>query len=361
MNDTILVTGGAGFIGSNFVLSWMTSSRAAVVNLDLLTYAGNAANLASVEADPRYTFAHGDICNAELVASLLRKHRPRAIVHFAAESHVDRSIVSPEAFVRTNVMGTFALLEQARVYRAELDEGDRAAFRFLHVSTDEVYGTLGPNDPAFSETTPYAPNSPYAASKAGSDHLARAYFHTFGLPVLTTNCSNNYGPFQFPEKLIPLMILNALEGKPLPVYGDGKNVRDWLFVEDHCAAIRSVLESGRPGETYNVGGNSERANIDVVTAICDLVDEMRPQAGAASRRGLITYVQDRPGHDRRYAIDASKITRELHWKPAEQFEGGLRKTVRWYLENSEWVKSVRTGAYRDWIAKNYAERGTVRD
>jgi dTDP-glucose 4,6-dehydratase len=339
----------------------MTSSRAAVVNLDLLTYAGNAANLASVEADPRYTFVHGDICNAELVASLLCKHRPRAIVHFAAESHVDRSIVSPEAFVRTNVMGTFALLEQARVYRAELDEGDRAAFRFLHVSTDEVYGTLGPNDPAFSETTPYAPNSPYAASKAGSDHLARAYFHTFGLPVLTTNCSNNYGPFQFPEKLIPLMILNALEGKPLPVYGDGKNVRDWLFVEDHCAAIRSVLESGRPGETYNVGGNSERANIDVVTAICDLVDEMRPQAGAAPRRGLITYVQDRPGHDRRYAIDASKITRELHWKPAERFEGGLRKTVRWYLENSEWVKSVRTGAYRDWMVKNYAERGTVRD
>ena len=361
MSDTILVTGGAGFIGSNFVLSWMKSSRAAVVNLDLLTYAGNAANLASVEADPRYTFVRGDICNAELVASLLCKHRPRAIVHFAAESHVDRSIVSPEAFVRTNVMGTFALLEQARVYRAELDEGDRAAFRFLHVSTDEVYGTLGPNDPAFSETTPYAPNSPYAASKAGSDHLARAYFHTFGLPVLTTNCSNNYGPFQFPEKLIPLMILNALEGKPLPVYGDGKNVRDWLFVEDHCAAIRSVLESGRPGETYNVGGNSERANIDVVTAICDLVDEMRPQAGAAPRRGLITYVQDRPGHDRRYAIDASKITRKLHWKPAAQFEGGLRKTVRWYLENSEWVKSVRTGAYRDWMVKNYAERGTVRD
>jgi len=357
MNDTILVTGGAGFIGSNFVLSWMTSSRAAVVNLDLLTYAGNAANLASVEADPRYTFAHGDICDAELVASLLRKHRPRAIVHFAAESHVDRSIVSPEAFVRTNVMGTFALLEQARVYRAELDEGDRAAFRFLHVSTDEVYGTLGPNDPAFSETTPYAPNSPYAASKAGSDHLARAYFHTFGLPVLTTNCSNNYGPFQFPEKLIPLMILNALEGKPLPVYGDGKNVRDWLFVEDHCAAIRQVLENGRPGETYNVGGNSERANIDVVTTICNLVDEMRPQVGAAPRRGLITYVQDRPGHDRRYAIDASKITRELGWMPDEQFETGLRKTVRWYLENSEWVSNVRTGAYRDWIAKNYAERG----
>ena len=361
MNDTILVTGGAGFIGSNFVLTWMKAGSAAVVNLDLLTYAGNAANLASVEADPHYTFVHGDICDAELVGSLLRKHRPRAIVHFAAESHVDRSIVSPEAFIRTNVMGTFTLVEQARAYCAELDEGGRAAFRFLHVSTDEVYGTLGPNDPAFSEITPYAPNSPYAASKAGSDHLVRAYFHTFGLPVLTTNCSNNYGPFQFPEKLIPLMILNALEGKPLPVYGDGKNERDWLFVEDHCAAIRRVLESGRPGETYNVGGNSERANIDVVTAICDLVDEMRPQAGAAPRRGLITYVQDRPGHDRRYTIDANKITRELNWKPAEQFESGLRKTVRWYLENTEWVNSVRTGAYREWLTKNYAERGEYRD
>jgi dTDP-glucose 4,6-dehydratase len=359
INDTILVTGGAGFIGSNFILAWMKASSAAVVNLDLLTYAGNAANLASVEADPRYTFVHGDICNAELVGSLLRKHRPRAILHFAAESHVDRSIVAPEAFVRTNVMGTFVLLEQARAYCAELDEGGRAAFRFLHVSTDEVYGTLGPDDPAFSETTSYSPNSPYAASKAGSDHLARAYFHTFGLPVLTTNCSNNYGPFQFPEKLIPLVILNALDGKPLPVYGDGKNVRDWLFVEDHCAAIRRVLESGHPGETYNVGGNSERANIDVVAAICDLVDEMRPRAGAAPRRKLITYVQDRPGHDRRYAIDASKVTRELTWKPAEQFEGGLRKTVRWYLENSEWVNGVRTGAYREWLTKNYSERAEI--
>jgi dTDP-glucose 4,6-dehydratase len=256
-------------------------------------------------------------------------------------------------------MGTFTLLEQARTYWSELDESERAGFRFLHVSTDEVYGTLGPNDPAFSETTAYAPNSPYAASKAGSDHLARAYFHTYGLPVLTTNCSNNYGPFQFPEKLIPLMILNALEGKPLPVYGDGKNVRDWLFVEDHCAAVRTVLRNGIPGETYNVGGNSERANIDVVGMICDLVDEMRPQAGAAARRRLITYVQDRPGHDRRYAIDASKITRELNWKPAEQFESGLRKTVRWYLENDEWVNSVRTGAYREWLTKNYAERGEV--
>jgi dTDP-glucose 4,6-dehydratase len=354
--DTILVTGGAGFIGSNFVLTWMQAAGSPVVNLDLLTYAGNASNLAPIEGDTRYVAVRGDICDAELVGSLLRKHRPRAVVHFAAESHVDRSIVSPEAFIRTNVLGTFTLLEQARVYWAGLSDEDRKAFRFLHVSTDEVYGTLGPSDPAFCETTAYAPNSPYAASKAGSDHLARAYFHTFGMPVLTTNCSNNYGPYQFPEKLIPLMILNALEGKPLPVYGDGKNVRDWLFVEDHCAAIRAVLERGRPGETYNVGGNSERANIDVVKAICDLVDEMRPGPGR-SRRTLITYVADRPGHDRRYAIDARKIAHELGWKPSEGFEGGLRKTVRWYLENSEWVNSVRTGAYRDWIAQNYAERG----
>jgi len=358
-NETILVTGGAGFIGSNFVLCWMKSGGGHMVNLDLLTYAGNAANLAPLEQDERYTFVRGDICDAELVGSLLRKHQPRAIVDFAAESHVDRSIVSPEGFIRTNVMGTFTLLEQARVYWTGLDEDDRAKFRFLHVSTDEVYGTLGPSDPAFSEETAYAPNSPYAASKAGSDHLARAYFHTFKLPVLTTNCSNNYGPYQFPEKLIPLMILNALEGKPLPVYGDGKNVRDWLFVEDHCAAIRAVLERGRLGETYNIGGNSEKANIDVVTAICDLVDEMRSGPGAAPRRGLITYVQDRPGHDRRYAIDARKISRELGWEPGEKFESGLRKTVRWYLDNAEWVNCVRTGAYRDWIAKNYAERAAL--
>jgi dTDP-glucose 4,6-dehydratase len=358
-NETILVTGGAGFIGSNFVLSWMKAAQAGVVNLDLLTYAGNAANLAPLKGDPRYTFVRGDICDAELVGSLLRKYQPRAVVHFAAESHVDRSIVSPEAFILTNVHGTFVLLEQARAYWTALSEADRAAFRFLHVSTDEVYGTLGPDDAAFSETTAYAPNSPYAASKAGSDHLARAYFHTFGLPVLTTNCSNNYGPFQFPEKLIPLMILNALEGKPLPVYGDGKNVRDWLFVDDHCAAIRAVLASGRPGETYNIGGNSERANIDVVTAICEILDELSPRENAAPRSGLITYVQDRPGHDRRYAIDARKIARELAWQPAEGFEGGLRKTVRWYLEHSDWVNSVRTGAYRDWIAKNYAERAEL--
>ena len=359
MKETILVTGGAGFIGSNFVLNWMKAGAGNVVNLDLLTYAGNPANLASLAGDERYTFVRGDICDAELVGSLLRKYEPRAIVHFAAESHVDRSIVSPEGFVRTNVMGTFTLLEQARVYWNGLGEGDRAAFRFLHVSTDEVYGTLGPNDAAFCEETAYAPNSPYAASKAGSDHLARAYFHTFKLPVLTTNCSNNYGPFQFPEKLIPLVILNALEGKQLPVYGDGKNVRDWLFVEDHCTAIRAVLKNGRLGETYNIGGNSERTNIDVVMAICEIVDELRPRAGASPRRELITFVKDRPGHDRRYAIDAQKIANELGWKPAEAFENGLRKTVRWYLENGDWVESVRTGAYRDWITKNYAERAAL--
>ncbi len=365
VSDTILVTGGAGFIGSNFVLSWMraagspvVNSAAAVVNLDLLTYAGNAANLAALAGDQRHIFVRGDICDADLVRSLLSEHRPRAVVHFAAESHVDRSIVSPEAFIRTNVQGTFRLLEQAREYWAGLSEEGKKSFRFLHVSTDEVYGTLGPDDAAFCETTAYAPNSPYAASKAGSDHLARAYFHTFGLPVVTTNCSNHYGPYQFPEKLIPLMILNALEGKPLPVYGDGKNVRDWLFVEDHCAAIRVVLERGRRGETYNIGGNSERANIDVVTTICDLVDEMRPGPGRP-RRSLITYVADRPGHDRRYAIDARKIARELGWKPGEGFESGLRKTVKWYLENGAWVDGVRTGAYRDWLEKNYAERERV--
>ena len=356
-HDTVLVTGGAGFIGSNFVLSWLQATGSSVVNLDLLTYAGNPANLASLQPDPRYRFVRGDICDSATVGAILEKHRPRAIIHFAAESHVDRSIVSPEAFIRTNVQGTFTLLERARSYWTELDEAERAGFRFLHVSTDEVYGSLGKDDPAFSETTAYAPNSPYAASKAASDHLARAYCHTFGLPVLTTNCSNNYGPFQFPEKLIPLVILNALEGKPLPVYGDGMNVRDWLFVEDHCAAIRTVLRSGRVGETYNIGGNSERTNIDVVSTICDLVDEMRPESSAgASRRRLIAFVKDRPGHDRRYAIDATKISRELGWKPAEEFESGLRKTVRWYLDNTTWVDSVRTGAYRDWIAQNYSER-----
>jgi dTDP-glucose 4,6-dehydratase len=355
MQDVILITGGAGFIGSNFIFNWLTAERSCVVNLDLLTYAGNPINLSSLNGDPRYILVPGDICDADLVCTLLRKHRPRAIVHFAAESHVDRSIASPGALFRTNVQGTFALLEQARTYWSELNRSDRNVFRFLHVSTDEVYGSLGADDPAFSETTAYAPNSPYA-SKAASDHLARAYCQTWGLPVLTTNCSSNYGPFQFPEKLIPLMILNALEGKPLPVYGDGKSVRDWLFVDDHCAAIRAVLRDGRIGETYNIGGNSERTNIEVVTAICDLVDEMRPRAASAQRRALITQVEDRPGHDRRYAVDALKIRRELGWHPSGHFESGLRKTVRWYLNSPSWVDSVRSGAYLDWITQNYSER-----
>ena len=356
IQDTILVTGGAGFIGCNFVLGWVRTVGTPVVNLDLLTYAGNASSLDALRGNPAHYLVHGDIGDAQRVSSLLREHRPRAIVHFAAESHVDRSIVAPDAFIRTNVHGTFTLLEQAKGYWTGLDEQDRRSFRFLHVSTDEVYGSLGPKDPPFSETTPYAPNSPYAASKAASDHLVRAYHHTFGLPVLTTNCSNNYGPFQFPEKLIPLMILNALEGKPLPVYGDGGNVRDWLFVEDHCAAIRTVLERGRVGETYNIGGNSERKNLDVVHTICDLVDEMRPDPAGGSRRRLLSFVTDRPGHDRRYAIDASKIERELGWKPAEAFESGLRRTVRWYLDHPAWVDDVRSGAYRQWIEQNYAER-----
>jgi dTDP-glucose 4,6-dehydratase len=356
MQDSILVTGGAGFIGSNFVLSWIETQKSPVINLDLLSYAGNPENLSTLEDEDRHQLVRGDIGDAAFVASLLLTHQPRAIVHFAAESHVDRSIASPEAFIRTNVLGTFTLLDQAKTYWLGLSDADKQAFRFLHVSTDEVYGTLGPDDPAFCETTPYAPNSPYAASKAASDHLVRAYHHTWGFPSLTTNCSNNYGPFQFPEKLIPLMILNALEGKPLPVYGDGLNVRDWLFVEDHCSAIRAVLENGRIGQTYNIGGNSERANIEVVTTICDLVDEMHPRAGAASRRELITYVKDRPGHDRRYAIDARKLATELAWQPSAEFESGLRKTVRWYLDNSAWVENVRTGAYLEWINKNYAER-----
>ena len=355
--QAVLITGGAGFIGSNFVLQiFAANADVRVCNLDLLTYAGNPENLASIANDPRYNLTRGDICDSALVRTLLAEFQPDAIVHFAAESHVDRSITGPDAFVRTNVQGTFTLLEEARRYWSALEEDARRRFRFLHVSTDEVYGTLGPDDPAFSETTPYAPNSPYAASKAASDHFARAYFHTYGMPVLTTNCSNNYGPFQFPEKLIPLVILNALEGKPLPVYGDGQNVRDWLFVEDHCAAIRAVLERGRPGETYNIGGNSERKNLDVVTAICDLVDELRPNPSIGPRRKLITFVKDRPGHDRRYAINANKIASELDWRPAQPFESGLRKTVAWYLENDAWVQSVRTGAYLEWIRKNYGER-----
>ncbi|HEX3663287.1 MAG TPA: dTDP-glucose 4,6-dehydratase [Acidobacteriaceae bacterium] len=357
MNDTILITGGAGFIGSNFALQWLKHVGSPVVNLDRLTYAGNPKNLDSIQRDTRHLLVHGDICDAELIGTVLREHRPRALVHFAAESHVDRSIVAPDAFIRTNVEGTFTLLERVKSYWTGLDDAEKRAFRFLHVSTDEVYGSLGPNDPAFAETTPYAPNSPYAASKAASDHLVRAYHHTFGLPVLTTNCSNNYGPFQFPEKLIPLMILNALEGKPLPVYGDGANVRDWLFVEDHCTAIRTVLERGRVGETYNIGGNSEKKNLDVVHTICDLVDEMT-HGTPGTRRKLITYVKDRPGHDRRYAIDATKITQELDWRPDEQFESGLRRTVRWYLDNLDWVENVRTGGYLQWIEQNYGERLT---
>lgn len=353
--NRVLVTGGAGFIGSNFVQQWIDGGGSAVT-VDLLTYAGNRANLSALDAHPHHAFVHADICDAEAMAEVFREYRPNAIVHFAAESHVDRSIVDPGAFIRTNVQGTLTLLQQSRAFWAELDQPQRKAFRFLHVSTDEVYGSLKPEDPAFSETTPYAPNSPYAASKAGSDHLVRAYFHTYGLPVLTTNCSNNYGPYQFPEKLIPLVVLNALEGKPLPVYGDGQNVRDWLFVGDHCSAIRTVLAQGRPGETYNIGGNSERANLDVVNTICTLLDEISPNAAIGDRRGLIQFVPDRPGHDRRYAIDASKIARELGWQPTVSFEEGLRKTVQWYLDNTGWVENVRTGAYRDWIRQNYHER-----
>ena len=352
MKDQILVTGGAGFIGSNFVLQQLQNESLSIINLDKLTYAGNLRNLESVEGSRRYEFVQGDIGDRELVRQLLRKHRPQAIVHFAAESHVDRSIRGPEEFIQTNINGTFTLLEESRAHWVELSGDERNQFRFLHVSTDEVYGSLAPKDAPFSETTPYAPNSPYAASKAASDHLVRAYQHTYGLPTLTTNCSNNYGRFQFPEKLIPLMILNARDGKPLPVYGDGKNVRDWLYVEDHCEAIATVLRLGKPGETYNIGGWNEKPNIEIVQSICDLVDEMSPRPG--SRRELITYVKDRPGHDRRYAMDAGKIERELGWKPKETFETGLRKTVRWYLENEAWVRDVTSGAYRQWIATHYS-------
>ncbi len=350
----ILATGGAGFIGSNFVLDWLREGGEPVVNLDLLTYAGNPGNLSHLDGDARHRLVVGDIGDGALVRSLLREHRPRAVVHFAAESHVDRSIVDPGAFLKTNIEGTYRLLEAARGYWSSLEGAEREQFRFLHVSTDEVYGSLGPGDPAFTEQTPYAPNSPYAASKAASDHLVRAYHHTYGLPTLTTNCSNNYGPFQFPEKLIPLMILNALDGKPLPVYGDGRNVRDWLYVGDHCRAIRVVLERGKPGEVYNIGGASERANLDVVHGICDILDELRPSA--RPRRELIRFVTDRPGHDRRYAIDARKIERELGWTPSVRFEQGIRETVEWYLANLPWVEDVRTGAYLEWIEANYAER-----
>ncbi len=353
MQDTILITGGAGFIGSNFILQLLGRGSSSIINLDKLTYAGNLRNLQTVAREPRYEFVHGDIADRALVRDLFERRQPRAVVHFAAESHVDRSIRGPDDFLRTNVDGTFALLEEARAYWAELPEPDKSNFRFLHVSTDEVYGSLGPTDPAFSETTAYAPNSPYAASKAASDHFVRAYHHTYGLPAVTTNCSNNYGRFQFPEKLIPLMILNARDGKPLPVYGDGQNVRDWLYVEDHCEAIAAVLARGKSGETYNIGGCNEQRNIDIVQTICDIVDEVAGRA-AAPRRSLITFVKDRPGHDRRYAMNASKIQRELGWHPRETFVSGLRKTVRWYLENEDWVRDVTSGAYRDWIATHYA-------
>ena len=351
----ILVTGGAGFIGSNFVLDWLAQSEEGVVNLDALTYAGNLRNLESLQGDRRHVFVHGDIGDRPLVDRLLQEHRPRAIVHFAAESHVDRSIHGPGEFMRTNVQGTFTLLEAARGHWSALPQAERSAFRFLHVSTDEVYGSLVPGAPAFTEQHPYEPNSPYSASKAASDHLVRAWHHTYGLPVLTTNCSNNYGPYHFPEKLIPLMIVNALASQPLPVYGDGQQVRDWLYVKDHCSGIRAVLERGRVGETYNIGGWNEKANLDIVRTICALLDEMRPDpAGPHSR--LITHVTDRPGHDRRYAIDARKIERELGWRPAETFDSGIRKTVQWYLDHADWVAEVQSGAYREWVQKNYALR-----
>jgi len=348
----ILVTGGAGFIGSNFVLNWLESVGEPVCVLDSLTYAGNLENLTELKRDPRFKFVQGDICDESRISKLLSDYRPRAIVHFAAESHVDRSIHGPGEFIRTNVSGTFTLLQQTRSYYASLETGERHSFRFLHVSTDEVYGSLGPEDPPFSEVTPYSPNSPYSASKAASDHLVRAWYHTYGLPVVTTNCSNNYGPFQFPEKLIPLTILNALEGKVLPVYGDGQNVRDWLYVQDHCIAIQEVLTKGRLGEVYNVGGNNQMRNIVVVKAICAMLDELRPR-NSGSYADLITFVKDRPGHDRRYAIDARKIEREVGWTPKMSFEQGIRKTVVWYLAHPDWVTNVRSGAYRRWIDLHY--------
>jgi dTDP-glucose 4,6-dehydratase len=349
----ILVTGGAGFIGGNFVIDWLAHSDEPVVNLDKLTYAGNLQTLAGLQGDPRHVFVRGDISDKGLVEQLLSEHRPHAVVNFAAESHVDRSIHGPGDFIQTNIVGTYKLLEAVRGYWYALPESEKSAFRFLHVSTDEVYGSLGPSDPAFVETNRYEPNSPYSASKAASDHLVRAWYHTYGLPVLTTNCSNNYGPFHFPEKLIPLMIVNALAGKDLPVYGDGMQIRDWLYVKDHCSAIRRVLEAGRLGETYNVGGWNEKPNIEIVKAVCALLDELRPKADGSSYASQITYVTDRPGHDRRYAIDARKLEAELGWKPTETFETGIRKTVQWYLQNPEWVANVQSGEYKDWVRKQY--------
>ncbi len=353
---TILVTGGAGFIGGNFVLDWIAGCEEPVVNLDKLTYAGNLETLASLKGNPRHTFVQGDIGDRALVERLLAEHQPRAVINFAAESHVDRSIHGPGDFIETNIVGTYKLLESVRAYWNALPEAQKSAFRFLHVSTDEVYGSLSPTDPAFAETNRYEPNSPYSASKAASDHLVRAWHHTYGLPVLTTNCSNNYGPYHFPEKLIPLMIVNALAGKSLPVYGDGMQIRDWLYVKDHCSAIRRVLEAGRLGETYNVGGWNEKPNIEIVKTVCALLDELRPRTDGSSYATQITYVTDRPGHDRRYAIDARKLEAELGWKPAETFETGIRKTVQWYLGNPQWVQNVQSGAYREWVSKNYAER-----
>lgn len=349
----ILVTGGAGFIGANFVLDWLDRHEEGVVNFDKLTYAGNLDNLAAVAADPRHVFVQGDLVDKQLMSELLARHRPRAVVNFAAESHVDRSIDSPEEFIQTNIVGTFRLLEAVRAYWAGLQGEEKANFRLLHVSTDEVYGSLGMDDPAFRETDNYEPNSPYSASKAASDHLVRSYHHTYGLPVLTTNCSNNYGPYHFPEKLIPLVIHNALAGKPLPIYGDGQQIRDWLYVKDHCSAIRRVLESGTAGETYNVGGWNEKSNLDVVHILCAILDELKPRTDGQSYASQVTFVKDRPGHDRRYAIDATKLARELDWKPAETFETGIRKTVQWYLTNQEWVANVTSGAYQNWVGKQY--------
>jgi len=351
---TILVTGGAGFIGSNFVLDWLSHSDESVVNLDLLTYAGNLENLASVKGDHRHIFVQGNIGDQPLLSELLNQHQPRAVINFAAESHVDRSIHGPSDFIQTNIVGTFNLLESVREYWADLPDAEKTAFRFLHVSTDEVYGSLEKTDPAFSETNRYEPNSPYSASKAASDHLVRAWHHTYGLPVLTTNCSNNYGPYHFPEKLIPLCILNALAGKPLPIYGDGQQIRDWLYVKDHCSAIRRVLEAGKLGETYNVGGWNEKANLGVVHTLCEILDELKPRTDGESYKTQITFVKDRPGHDRRYAIDATKLEKELGWKPAETFESGIRKTVMWYLEHQDWVAHILSGEYQNWLETHYA-------
>lgn len=356
MNNCIIVTGGAGFIGSNFVNDWVKLGLGTVINLDKLTYAGNLANLADIEQNPEHIFVQGDIGDNALVASLLKQYQPRAIVNFAAESHVDRSIHGPGEFIQTNIVGTFNLLEEARAYWTGLSDADKTNFRFLHVSTDEVYGSLSATDPAFKETNAYEPNSPYSASKAASDHLVRAYHHTYGMPMLTTNCSNNYGPYHFPEKLIPLVIHNALNGKPLPIYGNGSNVRDWLYVGDHCSAIRRVLEAGRVGETYNIGGWNEKTNLEVVYTLCDMLDLQKPKK-SGSYRDQITFVQDRPGHDQRYAIDATKIERELGWKPAETFDSGIQKTVSWYLAHQDWVDNVTSGEYKNWVNKNYQERG----